>query len=347
MAPHFGLSTPADGPTPGRGPARCRACAARARPAGTWPRPRSSVAPSAARHGVRPPPTRWREPPRSNRGAGGSKPAPSNRRGPQGRGPGRQGSSRRPERSVTINPSATSVATTRSTRSGSPGQPTTMDTRPRWTGPRRRASTSRPRPSRSDPAKRLWGVDTPADPTAGSGCSPLPDAVHRQRRRTGHRGHRGSPATQTSAPRSSRACPKCHPCPRGTMASTRRWASPGLTGRPATARATTRPALVSTTPTSALEGEGHHGPGGVGTHPGKRQEPRRDGEGPDPGGRTRRPGRPGAGCGPAGCSPVPARPGAPLPTEHRRRPSDPETGRGTAGRPAPPGTPGSAGPSPR
>ena len=34
------------------------------------------------------------------------------------------------------------------------------------------------------------------------------------------------------------------------MASTSRWASAGVSGRPATARDSTRPALVSTTPTS-------------------------------------------------------------------------------------------------
>ena len=166
------------------------------------------VAPSRPGTEVRPPPTRWRGPPRSHRGAGGSKPGPSNRSGPQGRGPGRQGSSRRPERSVTTSPSATSVATTRSTRSGSPGQPTTMDTRPRWTGPRRRASTSRPRALPVRARETALGGGHPGRSHGGIGVVALPDAVHRQRRRTGHSGHRGSPATQTSAPRSSRACPK-------------------------------------------------------------------------------------------------------------------------------------------
>ena len=43
---------------------------------------------------------------------------------------------------------------------------------------------------------------------------------------------------------------QAHPAPGGTTLSARAWACPVVRARPATARARTRAALVSTTPTS-------------------------------------------------------------------------------------------------
>ena len=130
---------------------------------------------------------------------------------------------------------------------------------------RRRSGGSTPRPSRG-PDRALSGRRRPNGSAGGSG-SPS---------------QRGAPATHTVAPRSSRACPKVQPRPAGTMASTRRWASAGPTGRPATARDSTRPALVSTTPTSDLEGEGQDGARRVGPHPGEGQQVRRASRAPGP-----------------------------------------------------------------
>ena len=160
-----------------------------------------------------------------------------------------QGRRNVPVASRTASPSTTSPSATRSARPESSDQPAAAASPSSSTGASRRAATSRPRPWRSDPTKRLWDTDTPAEPRAGSG-SGRPASDHRHRRRKGQVPHSGAREVQTVAPRSSSACPKDHPAPMGTMTSTRAWASAGRTGLPATLRAMTRPAFVSTTPTS-------------------------------------------------------------------------------------------------
>ena len=96
-------------------------------------------------------------------------------------------------------PSATRVAATRAARSGSPGQPITVSRSARATGPWQRAATSRPRPCRSEPSKRDWPPETPADPVAGSG-SRHPAADHRHPGCSGQASQRRRARTAAQGP---------------------------------------------------------------------------------------------------------------------------------------------------
>ena len=89
----------------------------------------------------------------------------------------------------------------------------------------------------------------PAEPSMGSGAG-KPAEAQRQCGRTGQRSHAGDRFRHTRAPRSKTAWPQVQPQPSGTASSATAWASAGRTGRPASARATKRPALVSTRPMS-------------------------------------------------------------------------------------------------
>ncbi len=222
-----------------------------------------------------------------HRGAGGSKPGPSNDRvlrvvvqvvraargDPSGR--------RRPA------PRPPAPATTRSTRSGSSGQPTTVDTRSRWTGPRPEG-VHQPPPALPVRSRRTGSAGWTPRPSPRRDRVGRPSrAVHRQRRRTGHSGHRGSPATQTSAPEVEEGLPEVPAPARGDHGVHQ---ALGLTGtdRSAGHGPGHHPSGVGVDhPDVGVEGEGHHGPGRVGADPGKRRGARREGEGPDPGGRTR------------------------------------------------------------
>jgi pimeloyl-ACP methyl ester carboxylesterase len=115
-------------------------------------------------------------------------------------------------------PSSTSMAATRAARTGSSGQPITTASSSAGTGSWRSASTSRPRPWRSLPSKRDCPPDTPADPSAGSGCG-RPARAHEQPVATGHSSQRGSRRRHTPAPRSSIAWFQAQACPGGTDAS--------------------------------------------------------------------------------------------------------------------------------
>ena len=139
------------------------------------------------------------------------------------------------------------------------------------TGPRRSASTRRPRPWRSEPSKRDWPPDTPGRADAGSGSGrPAvdPGAAGRDRARA------RSAATRPCRPsRRGRASPGSTPTPGrpGTASS----AAPAPRGR-----ARRRPAAPGQHPGRvgvdhadvALEGEGQHGPGRVGTDARQREQ---------------------------------------------------------------------------
>ena len=121
----------------------------------------------------------------------------------------------------------------------------------------RRASTSRPRPWRSEPANRLCPADAPADPRAGSGPSKC-SAAHRHRRCSGQLPQRGASATHTR-PEVKEGLPKVHPRTRGIMASTSRCGPPRY--RPTGHRARHHPTGVGVDHTHVgLEGEGQDRP---------------------------------------------------------------------------------------
>ena len=116
-----------------------------------------------------------------------------------------QGRRSPPDRSATTRPSATSPATTRATRAGSSGHPDAEATR---------LDGDRSRPEGGDQATPALPVRA-AEPTLGGrrhrpspardpGCGrPAPPTGSGGR--TGQLAQQGWPATQTSAPRSSRA----------------------------------------------------------------------------------------------------------------------------------------------
>lgn len=154
-----------------------------------------------------------------------------------------------PSAPTTASPSRTRVSATLSARTGSSA------TR-RWRPTRGTRSGPGPvlRPGGRDPGgptqrTRLWVPEDPAVPRDGSG-SGRPAASHAQERGpSGQRSQAGSRAVHTVAPRSSTAEFQAQERCGGTDASARDWASPSLRRCPATARASTRAALVSITPT--------------------------------------------------------------------------------------------------
>ena len=125
-------------------------------------------------------------------------------------------------------PSATRSSATRRARSGSSGQPHATRTRDGGTGPRRKASTRRPRPCRSEPSKRVWRER--ANGRVGHPwCGVEPGAAARQR----------APAARRGTSRAQRR-PELHerlvplPCPsrrhqrvRQGLGGTRRQRRPG------------------------------------------------------------------------------------------------------------------------
>ena len=190
--------------------------------------------------------------------------------------------------------------------SGPPGRPargrraSRSPRRRRSTGPWRSASTSRPRPWRSEPSKRDW---RPADAgRADGGVGPGPARARRTVDATGQPGTSGSRARQTVAPRSSIAWFQAQPWPAGTSGVGR---GLGLGGRRPAARPGgpgPGPRWCRPRPTSRSPGEGQHGPRRVGPDAGQGQqgvEVARAG-----GRRARRPRRrrSGAGSRPGGCS---------------------------------------------
>ena len=240
------------------------------------------------------------------------------------------------------------AAAMRRARSGSSTHPVTLVSRHRRPPVRRAgAATSRPRPSRSEPANRALrhghpGRSSAPDPAVGVRRGPSgTDVVAGSRRSRGPgpctrwRRGRGGPGRTTSHDRG------------GTMASTSACASAARTGRPATPRAITRPALVSTTPTSRSKAKASTARAVYGPTPGHRQQcVEVVGDDAtvwvdhDRGGA-------GGGTWPGGCSPSPPRPAARRPAAPRRTPPGSGNGPGSGGRRGPPGPAGSAGPASR
>ena len=198
--------------------------------------------------------------------------------------------------------------------------------RTRRTGP----GASTPRPSRA-PGRGRAGRPRPT----GSGG------------RTGQAAQSGGPGRAHRRPQVEQRLPE-RPAPTRRHHGVDQGLGLGRTeGRPATARDSTRPALVSTTPDVAARRRRPAPPAPCRARPRAGPAVRRGS--PAPTRRAARPPRrpPGAGCGPAGCSPCPPRPGARRPAGPRRRPTGSGRRPGTGGRPAPPGRAGSAGPGSR
>ena len=150
---------------------------------------------------------------------------------------------------------------------GRRASPSPAATSPAATGPPQSAATRRPRPCRSEPSNRGWPVDTPAEPSAGSGGA-RPRRAQAHHAATGHDAAVGlPPAAHRPAELHHRLVPRQDRSPRPAPPHlpARR---PGPGPRPGAAAGPTSgrgpaPTLVSTTPTSPLEGERQHRPGGV------------------------------------------------------------------------------------
>ena len=173
--------------------------------------------------------------------------------------------------------------------------------------PRRTTSSSRARPCRNEPSKRLWrrrrrrptrrpdpGRAGRRRPTRSPADDRAPLAAGRPLACTRWRRGRASAWFQD------------HPSPAGTAASASRlglpWPSAG--GRPVGPAC--GPTLVSTTATSALEGEGQDRPGRVGRRsPGSASRASRSSGRRPPCSLDHRHRAPGGGSPPAGCSRAP------------------------------------------
>ena len=132
------------------------------------------------------------------------------------------------------------------------GKPATRARSAGAIGPAHAARTSPPRPCWSDPSIRDCRVVTRAEPTAGSG--PPPGSFRQAQAptaRTGQVAQTGARAVQTRLPKSITARFHSRPEPPGARRSAKACASRGRSGRPAAARARTRPTFVSTAATSA------------------------------------------------------------------------------------------------
>ena len=175
-----------------------------------------------------------RGPTRSGAGPGGPSPTGGRSSGP----------------SRTARPSVEQADGRRGRPAGSSGQPITAGT----SAPRHRAGAQglhqAAAPCRSEPANGGWPVDTPADPSAGSGApgrrppSRTTGGPGRRRSRGGAGGRRRHPAP---SPPGSR--PTTAPAVGGPPPGRRPRLGLGRAQRRPSQRARTRPTLVSTTPT--------------------------------------------------------------------------------------------------
>ena len=100
----------------------------------------------------------------------------------------------------------------------------------------------------------------PAEPSTGSGSGNPAAAQAQWLGAEGQASQRGLRLVQTAAPRSNTAWPHASVAGRDGGVGEGLRLPRRATGRPARARATNRPALVSTSPTSSLVGEHEHGP---------------------------------------------------------------------------------------
>ena len=186
--------------------------------------------------------------------------------------------------SIAARPSATMPITTRSARAASSGQPMTAAASATATGPRHKASASRPRPWRSEPSNRGCPVLTPADPSAGSGGD-SPAAAHAHQDRTGQAGQSGRRRRADGAPQLHH---RLVPHPRRARTSDRSVVGAGALRRPDQGvgkclgvGGAQRPVLPAGQdpadvrvdhPHRPLERERQHGPRRVRTHAGERQQ---------------------------------------------------------------------------
>ena len=246
-------------------------------------------------------------------------------------------------RGWTAKPSAMRPAATRWARCGSSGQPAAAGRAAAATGARRRASTRRPRPWRSEPANVDWWA-AGAGRTLGRVGRRPPPAAHAHHGRNGQSPQPGPLAAHGGAHVEEGLVPLPPPA----------WGREGVGQRLGLPRPQAMSGEGSGQHPGRVHvhhahvrpvGEGQHGPGRVGTHAGEAAG--RQVVGRRPAWCSSRAAAVPWTLPPGGCSPG-------RPSRARRRPRAPPrkprswgSGPGTGGTGARPGPPGSAGASPR